>query len=971
MFNEDNTTEKMVVDTLRGHGWKYVPAEELPREHSDVLVETMVKDALVRLNPEIEERPDRADEVIYRLRAITQTASATNLITSNERFKKLVFEENTFPFGEDGKMVSVRFFGTAEDGGLGENEYVITNQWVYPKDKGGKRLDIVLLVNGFPVVIGELKSPVRSESWLDGANDVAGYEKSIPGMFSTNVLCFATEGSLFRYGCIGMPPAKWGPWHVDGDRAEGTIADVRRSVLSMLTPENVMEFLEYYTLFSSDKRHRRCKIVARYQQFEAANMIVDRVRAGWPKKGLIWHFQGSGKSLLMVFAAQKLRMTPELKNPTVVIVDDRINLEDQITGDFNAADVPNMASAGSKEELASFFTADARKILITTIFKFGEVGGVLNERDNIIVMVDEAHRTQEGDLGEKMRTALPNAFFFGLTGTPINRTDKNTFRAFGAAEDKSGYMARYSYGDAVRDGETLPLHFEAVPVELHIDRDAIDSALDDLTEGLPDSDKAELSKRVKLKALMEAPDRVHAVCEHIAHHFNTKVAPAGLKGMVVCFDRDGCLLAKAELDNLMGADASTVVIDTNDDKAGKYKAWHRERDAEEKVLDRFRNPDDPLQLLIVTAKLLTGFDAPILQAMYLDKPMKDHTLLQAVCRTNRVYNDEKSFGLVVDYLGVFDNVAKALDFDDTEVKTIVTNIDDVRDKVPVLIGKCLSYFIDVEVRSGDVDYQALEKAQECLPTADVRDAFAADFRVLSRVWEALSPDPCLSVYRSEYVWLSQVYQSVRPVDQRGALIWASLGPKTIAMIHEHITVEHVGYDAEILELDPDLIEKYLKNSHETPGGEAKKIEIDLVARIRRHDKEQKFIKLGERLESLRRRQEEGLITTINYLKALIELAREARAAEVEVVPEDEEDKGRAALTELFEGIRTESTPIIVSNIVNDIDEIVRVARFDGWQNTTAGIKEIKSQLRKILWIRYKLHDDDLFEKAYSYIEMYY
>lgn len=237
---------------------------------------------------------------------------------------------------------------------------------------------------------------------------------------------------------------------------------IQRSVLSMIRPEIIMDIFQFFTIFATDKKYRKYKIICRYQQFEGANLIVERVKAGYPKKGLIWHFQGSGKSLLMVFAAQKLRMTPELKNPTVVIVDDRIDLETQITATFNASDIPNMAIASSKEDLVSFLKGDMRKILITTIFKFGEVDGVLNQRDNIILMVDEAHRTQEGDLGEKMRTALPNAFFFGLTGTPINRIDKNTFYTFGAEEDKSGYMSRYSFSDSIRDKATLPLLMEFV-----------------------------------------------------------------------------------------------------------------------------------------------------------------------------------------------------------------------------------------------------------------------------------------------------------------------------------------------------------------------------------------------------------------------------------------------------------------------------------------------------------------------------
>ena len=386
----------------------------------------MVKEALIRLNPEIAEEPSRADEVIYKLRTIILSVQPRNLITQNELFKKMVFEENAYPFGKDGRMIPIRFFGTMKKEDLVLNEYVVTNQWVYPQAEGGKRLDIVLLINGFPIAIGELKTPVRNAiTWLDAASDIASHEKSIPEMFVSNVFNFATEGKCYRYGSVGMPINMWGPWHTPDHKSEGSLADVKVSVGDMITPEKVMDIFQFFTLFATDKRHVKYKIICRYQQYEGANLIVQRVVAGYPKQGLIWHFQGSGKSLLMVFAAQKLRMIPELKNPTVVIVDDRLDLETQITATFNASDVPNLVSLATKEDVENFFKQDIRKIAITTIFRFGDVEGVLNLRDNIIIMVDEAHRTQEGNLGEKMRAALPNAFFFGLTGTPINRIDKN------------------------------------------------------------------------------------------------------------------------------------------------------------------------------------------------------------------------------------------------------------------------------------------------------------------------------------------------------------------------------------------------------------------------------------------------------------------------------------------------------------------------------------------------------------------
>ncbi|MFV0527265.1 MAG: type I restriction endonuclease subunit R [Lachnospiraceae bacterium] len=969
MFNEDNTIEKMVISTLTKNGWNFISADDLPRDFSDVMVEPMVKEALIRLNPEIAEEPSRADEVIYKLRAIILSVQHHNLITQNELFQRMIFEENSYPFGKNGRMIPIRFFGTMKKEDLVLNEYVVTNQWIYPQSEGGKRLDIVLLVNGFPISIGELKTPVRNAiTWLDAASDISSYEKSIPQMFVTNVFNFATEGRCYRYGSVGMPVNMWGPWHTPDHKSEGSLADVKVSIADMITPEKVMDIFQFFTLFATDKKHVKYKIICRYQQYEGANLIVQRVIAGYPKQGLIWHFQGSGKSLLMVFAAQKIRMIPELKNPTVVIVDDRLDLETQITATFNASDIPNLVSLATKEEVENFFKQDIRKIAITTIFRFGDVEDVLNLRDNVIIMVDEAHRTQEGDLGERMRAALPNAFFFGLTGTPINRIDKNTFRTFGATEDKSGYLSRYTFSDSIRDNATLPLNFEPVPVELHVDKDKIDTEFDALTETLSDADRAELSKRVNMKAIMYDPKRIRKVCEHIVKHYKEKIEPNGYKGQIVVYDRECCLKYKEELDKLLPHEATTIVMDTNNDKEDRYRKFRRSRDEEARVLDQFRDKSNPLKLVIVTSKLLTGFDAPILQAMYLDKPMKDHNLLQAICRTNRTFDEGKTHGLIVDYIGIFDNVAKALDFDEASMKKVITNIEEVKKQVPALLRKCLSYFMGVDRTV--VGWEGLLAAQECIPTNKDKDAFAADYRVLNRAWDALSPDPFLDKYKFDYVWLTKVYESVKPTDNRGALVWAALGAKTMELVHSNIEVGRVHDDMDILTLDADLIDEFIRKQKDVKKT-TMKVEIDLVAKIREHSNDPKFIKLGEKLEELRERHEQGLINSIEFLKLLLELAKEAAQAEKEVVPEEEIDRGKAVLTELFKGAKNDKTPIIVERIVADIDDIVKIVRFDGWQRTTTGKNEVKKALRSVIWIKYKIKDKEVFDKAYSYIEQYY
>lgn len=984
MFNEENTVEQLVLDTLCGavpknvaleesapygcqlKGWRFLPVDQLPRQHSDVFVEQMMREALIRLNPEIKAQPDRADEVLYRLRAIPLSVQSSGLVRSNEFFTEWLRGEKTMPFGENGEHTPIRLIDFENPA---NNEFIVTTQWVYPVKEGGKRFDIVLLVNGLPLVIGEAKTPVRpAVTWVDGASDIHnGYEHSVPQMFVPNVFSFATEGKCFRYGSVRMPIEIWGPWHEPDNKSEGSLADIQRSMRSILRPEVILDILQNFTLFATDKKHRRIKIICRYQQYEAANLIVDRVVKGYPKKGLIWHFQGSGKSLLMVFAAQKLRMHPKLKNPTVMIVVDRIDLDTQITATFNAADIPNMIGVGARQELKNLLAQDIRKIIITTIHKFGEADDVLNERSNIIVMVDEAHRTQEGDLGRKMRDALPNAFLFGLTGTPINKRDRNTFWAFGADEDEQGYMSRYSFQESIRDKATLPLHFEAVDVRLHINKDAIDEAFRQITGDLSEQDRDDLAKRAaKMAVLIKSPARVKAICEHIVNHYRDKVEPNGFKAQVVTFDRECCVLYKKVMDDLVGPEASAIVMHTQGGKSDEYAEWKLSKDEEERLLDRFRDPNDLLKFLIVTSKLLTGFDAPILQVMYLDKPMRDHNLLQAICRTNRVY-PEKTHGLIVDYLGIFDDVANALDFDEKAVQRVITNLDELKKELPVQMNKCLAFFPKVDRMVGG--YEGLMAAQDCLPDNETKDCFAAVYSVVSRLWEALSPDPCLRPYETDYRWLTQVYESVKPPSGHGKLLWHSLGAKTIELVHENVHLETVRDDIETLVMDAEVLESLLGSKD--PEKESKEIEIKLIARLRKHKDNPKFVALGERLEKLKQKHEQGLLHSLDFLKELLTLAKEVVEAEKQVNPVDEQAKAKAALTELFAEVKNGKTPMVVERIVTDIDEIVRLVRFPGWQNTKAGEREVQKALRKVIYVKYQVKDQDLFDKAFGYIRQYY
>jgi type I restriction enzyme R subunit len=963
-----NTTED--VGELRPHGqayglgWSFVRPQDLQRQTHEVLVEDYVRRALIRLNPEIAAAPDRAEDVLYKLRAVVLGVRSDGLIKANEEFAAWLTGERSMPFGRDGEHITIHLIDYVA---LEQNEYVVTTQYAFSAGATEKRADVVLLINGIPLVVIEAKTPVRaSQSWLDAALQIHDdYEKNVPELFVPNVFSVATEGKEFRYGSIGLPVELWGPWRTE---AQGpAFQKIDKVMESMLRPHVLLDLLVNFTIYATDARKRRIKIIARYQQYVGTNKIVERVVAGHPKKGLLWHFQGSGKSLLMLFAARKLRLHPALKNPTVMIVVDRIDLDTQISSTFYATDTPNLVKADSRTELRRLLAQDLRKIIITTIFKFGEAKGLLNDSSKIIAMIDEAHRTQEGDLGRKMREALPNAFLFGLTGTPINRADRNTFYAFGAEEDKAGYLSRYSFEESIRDGATLPLHFEPRLLAMHIDKDAIDQAFRALTGNLSDLDKDQLTKTAaKMAVLVKSPERIREISSDIARHFQEKVIPNGFGAQVVTFDRESCVLFKRALDELLPPEVSDIVMTVNSGE-NEYSPYRRDRDGEEKLLDRFRNPADPLKILIVTSKLLTGFDAPIMQTMYLDKPLRDHTLLQAICRTNRPFGEAKTHGLIVDYLGVFDDVAKAIQFDEKGITRVVANISELVGELPRAFQECLVYFPGVDrTVSG---YEGLIAAQNCLPDNDRRDRFAANYSYLSRLWESLSPDPVLNNYETDYRWLTQIYESLKPSTGTGKLLWHALGAKTIELIHQHVHVDTVRDDLETLVLDANLLEQVLEG--QDPDHKAKEVEIRVSRRLRKRMYDPRFKALGERLEELKQKHEQGLLSSIDFLKELLELARDVVAAEQGAEPIGDEDRGKAALTELLQDAKNDRTPVVVERIVNDIDEIVRYVRFEGWQTTHAGERQVKMALRKTLF-KYKLHQDqELFDRAYGYIRQYY
>lgn len=1004
-FSESSTVQVWLVERLVSLGWRYVPGTELPREFTDPLVEEWLIESIEALNPVVSGAPERVDEVLPVIRMAVLGAASEGLVPANERLTTLLRGDHTVKYVGTTEYVPLRLIDFDD---MSQNHFVVSDEVTFGPPGKERRYDIVLWGNGFPLVVIETKTPVKSSvSWLNGARDIANvYELEGPTFFASNVLAAATEGREFHYGAVGQPGEQWLMWGSTQDPYDlWGLKRVERSVDLLLAPARVLSILRDFTLFEQVPGGGVRKLIPRYPQVEAAEAIHQRVLDGG-LKGLIWHYQGTGKTLLMAFAALMLLHDERVGGPTIVVVLDRLDLIEQVERQFKTAGLPRLTIAGSRDELRQVLRDDRRGIVLTTIFRF-EDAGLLNDRDNIIVMVDEAHRTQEGRLGHDLRAALPNARFFGLTGTPISDKDRNTFKLFGDPTDPGYILNTYSIERSIADGASVPVHVETRLVDFQLDKSALDEAFDVMAEeeGLTEEEREVLAdKAASVKTLLLNPARIEAVCADILDHYEARISPVGMKAQVVAFDRELVVAYDEVLTRLIadrGLPHQTAVVMTVGTAKAEPAAWSRyalDRAAEARVKQRFNDPEDPLAFLIVTAKLLTGFDAPIEQVMYLDRPLRRHTLFQAITRTNRRYTNprtgqEKRHGLVVDYIGLGNQIAQALRAADPDRggKRPVA-VDDLVAEFEGTLARTLSPRFDGIDRT-DRSFAALQAAMERLPNAESKEGFARDFTAVQTLWEFLDPHEALDVHGADYKWLAQVYEAVKPTRVSDALLWHRLGAKTLALVHGHIqNLEVTGTGLEEVVVDPEAIEamRVLVQQSELdldPNRDlfTSPVTLDEVlntidARIRRRlasNPHPIYQSLADQIERLRRQAIRNAEDSIDFLKQALEVARIAVQVE-KLEAEGRIDEAEAlldprigALTQIVNAYKPTNTPVIVDDVVRDIDTIVKQVRYIGWNETQEGDRTVRIELRKVLK-KYGLPlTGDLFNKSYAYISENY
>jgi len=649
----------------------------------------------------------------------------------------------------------------------------------------------------------------------------------------------------------------------------------------------VLRVLTDYILFVR-KDGELSKVVLRPHQMRATEKVLARSRDPEKRRSLIWHTQGSGKTYTMITVAKALLEDPRFQNPTVLMIVDRNELQQQLFLNLEAVGFGQLHVARSKRHLRELLKQDTRGLIVSMIHKFDEADANLNTRDNIFVLVDEAHRSTGGDLGNYLMGALPNATFVGFTGTPIDRTShgKGTFKVFGGG-DPGGYLDKYSIRESIEDGTTVPLHYQMAPNDLVVDREAMERefwAAAEL-EGVADVEELNrvLDRAVTLKNMLKNRERVDMIARYVAKHFREYVEPMGYKAFLVAVDREACCLYKKALDHYLPPEMSQVAISRGHNDPPHMRRYHLSDEEETAVRKAFRKPDENPQILIVTEKLLTGYDAPILYCMYLDKPMRDHVLLQAIARVNRPYEDEqgrrKTNGLIIDFVGIFDNLERALAFNSQDVEGVIQGLEMLQTHFAAMMQQARECFLPVA--QDETEDKAAEGVLLHFRDKGSREDFYRFFRELEETYEILSPDPFLRPYLDDYQTLVNMYRLLRSAYEPHVPVDKSFLRKTAEIVQRHTATTGVDEPQETHEIGTGALLALIK---ENKPDTVKVFNLlkELYRLVESKGKEQPYlIPIGERAEAIRSAFEERQLSSQQALQELSNLVRDLLDAQEE------------------------------------------------------------------------------------------
>ncbi len=688
---------------------------------------------------------------------------------------------------------------------VANNAFHVTWEWkIKPLARKGNRADVMFVINGLPVVIVEHKNPKDGDAIERAIKQLRRYELETPELLASVQLFNVTHLLDYWYGVT------WNANRRDMARwKQAPEESYRFAVQAFFEPNDFLRTLHHWILFYVQDGETR-KSVLRQHQRRAIDAILDRCADPAKTRGLVWHTQGSGKTFTLLTAARLiLEDKARFANATVILVVDRTELEGQLKGwverllgEMQQQDIA-VERAHNKAKLQSLLDADFRGLIISMIHKFEAIRKDSCVRDNVYVFIDEAHRSVAKDLGTYLMAAVPKATIIGFTGTPIARTSQGegTFKIFGLQDDL-GYLDKYSIAESIGDETTLPIKHVMAPSEMTVPADQLDKEFFALAgaEGVTDVEELNkvLDRSVGLRTFLTADDRIEKVSAFIAEHFRENVLPLGYKAFVVAVNREACAKYKRALDKLLPPEWTVPVYTENAlDAVDRplVAELQLSDEAEEQVRLLFKKPAENPKILIVTDKLLTGYDAPPLYCLYLDKPMRDHVLLQSIARVNRPYVDasgvQKRVGLVVDFVGVLRELKKALQFDSSDVTGVIEDLDVLLQDFLHRIDQAKKDYL--ETGAGGTPDERLEKlvfGRFLEPVS--RKAFFEQFKEIEALWEILSPAAELRDHISTYKQLSQLYAAVRNAYAEKVGFTADLAYKTRRLIEESAEQQGLG-----------------------------------------------------------------------------------------------------------------------------------------------------------------------------------
>ena len=818
------------------------------------------------------------------------------------------------------------------------NVYEVTEEWAFHNGHYGTREDIVFLINGIPVLVIECKNANKDEAIALGVDQIRRYHYETPELFVSQQLFTATDAIGFAYG-VSWNTVRRNIFNWKDEE----VGKLEAKVLSFCAIPQVLAFLKEYIIFA-EKDEELNKYILRQHQIGAVEATVTRALDPARTRGLVWHTQGSGKTFTMIKAAEQLFRAPEAVKPTILLMIDRNELEDQMLKNLAALGLGNLEHAGSISRLNKLLKEDYRGIIVTMIHKFRDMPANINTRSNIYVLIDEAHRTTGGDLGNFLMAGLPNATFIGFTGTPVDKTvyGKGTFKTFGCEDDK-GYLHKYSIADSIADGTTLPLYYQLAPNNMLVPYETLDAEFLSLAEAEGVADIEELNKildrAVNLKNFLKSRERIEMVAYFVASHYLANVEPLGYKAFLVGVDREACAFYKQALDQFLPPEYSEVVYTGNNNDSVLLKKFHLEQKKERQIRKNFCKLDQLPKILIVTEKLLTGFDAPLLYAMYLDKPMRDHTLLQAISRVNRPYENEeqemvKPHGFVLDFVGIFDKLEKALAFDSEEINAIVKDIkllkvlfkNKMESKAPEYLRLIERNFTDKDVDTLIENFRDPER----------RKIFFKEYKEIEMLYEIISPDAFLRPFIEGYATLSAIYAVVRKAYTKRIQVDREFQRKTNKLVQDQIGSYGIGEVERVVRIDAETID--IINAQ--TGGEATRV-INLIKSIEKIAEDESddpfLIAMAERAQAVQESFESRQTTTAEALEKLMREV-EANAAR----KKEQAEKGFDGLT--FFVYRT-----LLDEKIGNAEEVSRQIKaafveFPNWQKSDAALRELRKKI---------------------------